>query len=432
MTTVAVLGASGLIGGAIAVDLKGSDTRVLALARSFTAAQKAALGESAIETPLLSLDDAALAALLAPADIIVNCIGVLQAAPGIDMAAVHRAFPDRLAAICAAGPKLLLHVSVPGEAHDDRTDYAHSKRDAEIALATSAAPHVVLRPGFVIAPAAFGGSAVIRALAMAPLRLPSAMGRAPFAAIAIADICETVACVANRWQSGERQWRARWDLMAPQAITLQDVVESFRRHLGGPRPLLTPPGWAMTLGAWSGDALAWLGWRPPIRTTALAELRRGVRGDPSAWMAATGITPRPLAAALPPATVQERWFARLYLLKGMALAALVLFWCVSGLIALTVAFAPARAILLDHGFTMAQANAFTIVTSLMDISVGLAIAWQRTCRVGLMAGILISLGYMAGCALITPELWIEPLGALVKTGPAIVLMLLCLAMLDNR
>jgi uncharacterized protein YbjT (DUF2867 family) len=432
MTTVAVLGASGLIGNAIATDLKARGMVVLALARSFTAAQKAALDESAVETALLSLDGAALAALLAPADILVNCIGVLQAAPGIDMAAVHRTFPDRLAAICAAGPKLLVHVSVPGEARGDRTDYARSKRDAEAALAASAVPHVILRPGFVIAPAAFGGSAVIRALAMAPLRMPSVMGRAPFASVAIRDICETVARVADRWRSGERQWRATWDLMAPRAITLHDVVESFRCHLGGPRPLLAPPGWMMTLGAWAGDALAWLGWRPPIRSTPLAELRRGVRGDPKPWMSATGIVPRPLAAALPPATIQERWFARLYLLKGLALAVLVLFWCASGVIALTVAFEPARAILLTHGFTMAQANAFTIATSLMDISVGLAIARQRSCRIGLIAGILISLGYMAGCALITPELWVEPLGALVKTGPAIVLMLLCLAMLDNR
>jgi putative NADH-flavin reductase len=99
MTIVAVLGASGLIGNAIATDLKARGMAVLALARSFTAAQKAALDESAMETALLSLDGAALAALLAPADILVNCIGVLQAAPGVDMEAVHRTFPDRLATI---------------------------------------------------------------------------------------------------------------------------------------------------------------------------------------------------------------------------------------------------------------------------------------------------------------------------------------------
>jgi hypothetical protein len=68
----------------------------------------------------------------------------------------------------------------------------------------------------------------------------------------------------------------------------------------------------------------------------------------------------------------------------------------------------------------------------MDIGVGVLIAFRRTCAVGLIAGILVSLGYMVGTAILTPELWIEPLGALVKTGPAIVLMLVALLTLDGR
>jgi len=32
----------------------------------------------------------------------------------------------------------------------------------------------------------------------------------------------------------------------------------------------------------------------------------------------------------------------------------------------------------------------------------------------------------------TPDLWTQPLGALVKTGPAIVLMLFCLAIWHDR
>jgi hypothetical protein len=39
---------------------------------------------------------------------------------------------------------------------------------------------------------------------------------------------------------------------------------------------------------------------------------------------------------------------------------------------------------------------------------------------------------MAGSAVIAPDLWLEPLGALVKTGPAIVLMLICLMLSDDR
>jgi hypothetical protein len=163
-------------------------------------------------------------------------------------------------------------------------------------------------------------------------------------------------------------------------------------------------------------------------------MRRGVRGDPQAWINETGIRPLSAQAAIAatPATIQEKWFARLYLLKALALATLVIFWCASGIIALSTAFVAARQILLDHGFSFDLAQGVTIGSSLMDICVGLLIAFRRTSRIGLVAGIFVSLGYMAGAAIITPDLWSEPLGALVKTAPAIVLMLFCLAMCDDR
>ena len=84
-------------------------------------------------------------------------------------------------------------------------------------------------------------------------------------------------------------------------------------------------------------------------------------------------------------------------------------------------FEPATAILVRHGIPHDLGRAFTAATSLADISVGVALAFRRTCRIGLLAGIVVSLFYMAGAALVAPELWIEPLGSLVKTGPAIVL-----------
>src|SRR5690606_26035763 len=103
-----------------------------------------------------------------------------------------------------------------------------------------------------------------------------------------------------------------------------------------------------------------------------------------------------------------------------------------GLIALTVAFGAATAILTAHGFPPWLAQAVTVATSLADIAVGAAIARRSSCRAGLVAGIVLSLAYMASAAVITPSLWLDPLGALVKTGPAILLMLVALAMLDER
>lgn len=431
MTRIAVLGANGLIGNAVARDLERRGFAVISLARRFTAAQRGALAQ-AVEAPLLSLPQDALAKLLTDADMVVNTIGILQ---GAECGAVHRDFAARLAAVCATGPqKLLAHLSIPGRPEDDRTLYSLSKRQGEQAIAASGAPYVIVRPGFVIAAAAYGGSALLRALAALPLDLPARESASPFAATAISDLCETVAHLAARWRAGEKGWSRTWDVMEDRPGTVGDIVATFRAHNGGPRPLLATPGWMLAPGVVAGDMAAGLGWQPPIRSTAIREMRRGVRGNPQTWMQDTGITPLSAreAVAATPATVQEKWFARLYLLKALALVTLVIFWCVSGAIALTVAFAAARQTLLDHGFSFGLAHGVTIASSLLDISVGLLIAFRRTCRVGLIVGILVSLGYMLGSAVLTPELWIEPLGALVKTGPAIVLMLFCLAILDDR
>ena len=54
--------------------------------------------------------------------------------------------------------------------------------------------------------------------------------------------------------------------------------------------------------------------------------------------------------------------------------------------------------------------------SLVDMAICVLIAFRPTCAIGLIAGIVASLSYMLGTAILTLDLWIERLGALVKTG----------------
>src|SRR6266436_78182 len=223
--------------------------------------------------------------------------------------------------------------------------------------------------------------------------------------------------------------------MQPQPVTLGGVIELFRRSFGtADMPRLTPPAFLLDLGAKLGDLSSWLGWMAPMRTTAITELRRGVTGDPRQWMAATGIVPRTLSQAVGQrsATIQDKWFARLFLIKALVIASLVVFWLASGFIALVISYDAVAAILTAHAFPPALVAPFTVGTSLMDMTIGVLIAFRRTCAAGLIAGIVASLGYMLGTAILTPDVWIEPLGALVNTVPAIVLMLVALLTLDNR
>jgi uncharacterized protein YbjT (DUF2867 family) len=435
--TILVLGASGLIGRFVTDDLRVRGFRVVGLARRLSPAQtRSALD---VELPILSLDAAALTQLLRDqaVDVIVNCLGVLQDGPGSDTNAVHRDFVARLLqAIGASGRAIrLVHISIPGTAQDDRTAFATTKREAEQLIAASGIPHAILRPGFVVAPSAYGGSAMLRALAACPLDLPAKEMATPFQPVAAEDIAASIAWLAARDLDDASVQAVSWDLMQAEPVTLAGVIKQFRLAFGtADWPRIVMPGFVLDLGAKIGDLASHLGWMPPLRSTAIAELRRGVRGDPSAWIAATSITPKTLADAIGrhPATIQDKWFARLFLVKALIFASLVAFWLVSGFIALFVSYRAAAGILTAHDFPPALVDPITIGTSLMDMSIGMLIAFRRTAAIGLVAGIIASLGYMVGAAILTPDLWIEPLGALVKTGPAIVLMLVALLMLDNR
>jgi uncharacterized protein YbjT (DUF2867 family) len=432
---ILVLGASGLIGRYVTDELRARGFRVIGVARSLSASQRSSKLD--LELPLMSMDAASLAGLLRDhaADVVVNCIGVLQDGPGSDTGAVHRDFVAKLLqAIRDSGRTIrLVHISIPGEANEDRTAFSQTKREAERLISVSGISHAILRPGFVVAASAYGGSAMLRALASFPMDLPAAESRTPFQPVAASDIAATIAWLATR-DAGEAS-AVSWDLMQPEPISLGGVIEQFRRALGtSDMPRIALPSFLLGLGAKLGDLASFLGWMPPMRTTAIAELRRGVTGDPANWVAATGIVPKTIAemVGLRAATIQNKWFSRLFLVKALVIASLVLFWTLSGFISLVISYDAATGILRAHNFPEALVGPITVITSLMDMSIGILIAFRRTCAFGLIAGIIVSLGYMAGAAILTPALWIEPLGALVKTGPAIVLMLVALLTLDNR
>lgn len=90
------------------------------------------------------------------------------------------------------------------------------------------------------------------------------------------------------------------------------------RHLGldleALLQLTLPPCWLSILMYKLGDALSGLGRRSPVRTTARREIAYGAVGDPRGWSHLTGIQPTDIELALTrePASIQDRWFARLY------------------------------------------------------------------------------------------------------------------------
>ncbi|HEX8467432.1 MAG TPA: SDR family oxidoreductase [Allosphingosinicella sp.] len=428
---ILLIGATGLIGSATAARLRRDGHEIVAVARGG--------GPAARRVPVdrwvrLDLRDATTPAAwrphLAGIGAVVNCAGVLQDSPRDSPGKIHVDMPTALWSACAeAGVKRVIHFSALGVDRGGITDFSRTKNEGDEALAASGLDWVILRPSVVVGRPAYGGSALFRSLASLPIFPdPAEAGRVDV--VQLDDVAETVA----RLLAPGAPSREALELAGPDRLAFADIVAAYRRWLGWtPARRFAAPGWLMGLAYRFGDALAWLGWRPPIRSTPGKEIRRGATGDNEAWRRATGIEPQSLADALAanPASVQERWFARLYLLKPLAIGTFALFWLLTGLISLGPGFERAtRYMLAGGGGPLSEPS--VIAGGLGDIAVGCAIAWRPATKLGLWAALGFSVFYIVAGTILLPELWADPLGPMMKIWPILALNLVCLAILDER
>jgi hypothetical protein len=130
--------------------------------------------------------------------------------------------------------------------------------------------------------------------------------------------------------------------------------------------------------------------------------------------------------------VQERWFARAYFAKPAILACLFAFWLLSGLIGLTVGSQEAVAVLTASGMEPGLAAGAVVGGSLADIALALLLLWRPTAARALQGMLLVTGGYLIGGALVRPDLWLDPMGSLLKSIPAAFLALAALTTLDER
>ncbi|WP_166042297.1 SDR family oxidoreductase [Sphingosinicella sp. YJ22] len=427
---VLVLGATGLIGSAVTARLVAAGHEVVGLTRARDAAAR--------RLPVARWIVADLRDVRGPEDwlphlegieAVVNCAGTLQDSLRDSTAKVHRDAPAALWRACErAGVRRVIQLSAIGVDRGGITDFSRSKMDGDEALEATSLDWVILRPSVVVGRQAYGGSALFRALASLPA-LPRIADAGPLDVVQLDDVAETVA----RLKPGAASWVAL-ELAGPQRLSFDEVVAAYRSWLGWrPARRIRVPGVLMSLMWRLGDLVAWFGWRPPVRSTARRELVRGAVGDNSAWRAAIGIQPTPLAAALAaePASVQERWFARLYLLKPVAFAIFILFWLATGLITLGPGYRAALGV-MEASAAPSTAELAVIAGGFADIAVAGLILFRRTAKAGLLAALAVTISYLVAGTLVRPDLWLDPLGPLMKVWPILALNLILLAILDER
>ncbi|MBC6980609.1 SDR family oxidoreductase [Caulobacter sp. 17J80-11] len=427
-----VLGASGFIGAHVAAALAAAGWAVRAGARRPDDGRRRAPALDWVRADFADLTEAdAWLPLLEGVDAVVNCVGVLQDGAGDSTAVAHERGPRALIAACeAAGVRRLVHVSAVGADDDAGTPYARSKRATETLLEASSLDWAVVRPSLVVARGVFGGTALIRALAAFPGFIPVVGGDQTFRPVAMADVCEAVV----RLLAPGAPARVRLDLAGPQSLTLADLLKAYRGWLGfAPAPLVRVPPVLAAPALAVGDLLGRLGWPSPLRTTSLRQMNHDVGGDAGAAERLLGLRTRSLDQYLSEqaAAVQDRWHARLYFVRPLAIALLAAFWIGTGLVTFGPGWKGAVAILHEGGYG-AAAPWIAGGGAVVDIALGLALLLRRFTARAAIGMALVTAGYLVAATLALPQYWLDPLGPWLKTLPGLALCLFVAATDERR
>jgi len=425
-TRILVLGGGGFIGSALVARLTSEGYICISLSRSAAQSQTSRKLDIARANRPEDWE-----AALQGVDAVVNAAGALQDRAGQAVAGVHVTGVDALYSACEAkGIRRIIHFSAVGIDRDAPSQFSRTKRQAEIALMARDLDWVVLRPSIVIGRSAYGGSALLRGLAALPV-MPKLPDTAPIQPVYIDDVIETVLFYLKT----DAPKRQVLDLAGPRQMSFDEAVRMFRRWLRW-RPAWSIPLPPALIGALfrMGDIAYGLGWRTPVTTTAQAEMRRGASGDPFPWQIATGIAPRDVETTLmrEPASVQDRWFARLYAIKPLLFAVFGMFWIATGLISLGPGYEYGMSLLREGGLPEGFGIATLVAGALADIAIGLCILYRPLSRFGLWAALIISLIYVVVGTLLVPRLWSDPLGPMLKIWPVLMLNLAAMAIREDR
>lgn len=409
---ILLLGAGGFIGRHILADLLAAGHEVIGVARS-----TAALIDAYPEANFIALDLAHAVHVedwidhLVGVDVIINAAGVLR---GPDMQAVHVAMPEALyQAASNADVKCVVLISAISARKDVTTDYSISKLQGEAVLRFSKLDWTILRPSLVYGDGSYGGTSLMRGMAGFPLLTPlPGAGEFSFTPIHVQDLARAVRIACE----DELPPRQTLEPVGPETMTLREMLARYRAWLGfGPARFLYVPMPLMRLLGRIEDTLG----DGPISTNSLVQMIAGNAGDSERFAKAIGFTPRSLGEALRdrPAQVQDRWHARLFFLAPVLQAALFLMWLVSAWLGLAHGTIQTNALVRNIGLPAEWADPLRIGSSVLDVAIAAQLLFDRSAVRVALTQLTVVLGYTVVIGWALPQLWIDPLGPLLKNLP---------------
>ena len=428
---VLVTGAGGFIGSAIVEALLRNGHEVVACVRSHDNLPVSPMLRVAPIKRFEALRTEDWLVLLQGVTAVVNAAGILRERRAGDFERVHVAAPMALAQGCRSisGIKLI-QISALGT-HADGPFITSKQRFDEAVLALDM-PVTVIRPSVVLSTrGSYGGTSLLRALAATPavVLLPGD-GLQRMQPVLLEDLAELVVrCLPATVANGHIL-----HAVGPEVITIREYLALVRSWLR-----LTEPRWVRVPESWVALAV-WIGEKAgvgPLGSTIAGMLERGNVAPAHAHaqtLAETGLTMRPVTHELQHAAsfVQDRWHARMYLLRPLLWVLLAAVWVMSGISGLLATPESYASILDAIGVPGALQSTLVITTSVLDIVLALALItrWRPRLVLGLMLASVLAYSTING--VLAPALWLDPLGGLLKNLALIGMLLVLMVVEDSR
>ncbi|MFZ2387683.1 MAG: complex I NDUFA9 subunit family protein [Polaromonas sp.] len=249
MNKVLIFGGTGFVGSQVCEKLNQLSCRVTVATRRSDHARHLQLLPLVDVAEIDLHDSAALAALVAGHDAVVNLIAILHGSEEA-FQKVHVQWPLTLVRACkAGGVRRLVHISALGASTDSASRYQRSKARGEAALLGSGLDVTVLRPSVMFGAADKFLNTFARLQQVFPV-IPLAGSQARFQPVWVGDVASAVVrCLQDTSTIGQV-----YEVCGPEVFTLKQLVQLAGSHAGinhgKGRPVIALPDALARLQAW--------------------------------------------------------------------------------------------------------------------------------------------------------------------------------------
>ncbi|MCC0063387.1 MAG: complex I NDUFA9 subunit family protein [Defluviimonas sp.] len=243
-------------------------------------------------------DDASVAAAMAGADAVVNCVGTFDKAGRNNFEAVQAEGAGRIARLAASGGVgALVHVSAIGADAASDSLYARTKAAGEAAVTAAFPGAAILRPSVMFGPQD-GFFNKFAALARFGPVLPIVGDKTRFQPVYVDDVA---AAAVSALLGGAR---GVYELGGPDVATFRELMGEMLKVVGRRRLVLNIPFWAARIKAWLldfGSALTGRLIANRLLTVDQVKMLRhdNVVAEGARGLADLGVAATPMPAVLP-------------------------------------------------------------------------------------------------------------------------------------